>query len=101
KWEDGVSKPFIKSFEYLKSENGPALIAADALKIAEMLAKQGPGAHENFAQAYQYATSTGGLALPRNEAMAFAQKMAAITKSETKEIKIEEPKAVPAKKPSR
>ena len=75
KWEDGVALPFITSFEYLKSEKGPALIMADALRLAEDLSKQGPSAHENFAQAYQYALSSSGLGLTRDEAIKFARKI--------------------------
>lgn len=101
KWQDGASKPFIKSFEYLTSSSGPALVTGDALKTAEMLAKQGPGAHENFQQAYQYAISTSGLNLPRDQAIHFAKKMAAITKVESDETKTDKKEAGPAKKSSR
>lgn len=103
KWEDGASKPFIRSFEYLASDSGPGLVTGDALKTAEMLAKQGPGAHENFQQAFQYATSSSGLNLPRDQAIHFAKKMAAITKVEAAEekpgTKTDKKDASPAKKP--
>ena len=77
-WKEGVADSFIKTFQYLRSETGPALVTKDALKIAELLVTQGPGAPENFTQAYQYGTSSTGLALPRNEAIQFAKKMAKI-----------------------
>jgi hypothetical protein len=78
KWEDGVALPFIKSFEYLKSEEGPALVMLDALRLAEDLSKQGPIVHENFTQAYQFAMSSTGLGYTREEAIKFARKMSKI-----------------------
>jgi len=90
-WRDGIADSFIKSFKYLSSEKGPALVTHDALKIAESLVSQGPEALENFTQSYQYGTSSNGLALPRDEAIKFAKKMASIT------TKIEEPKVTQVK----
>ena len=93
-WQNGVADSFIKSFQYLTSEKGPALVTHDALKIAESLITQGPEALDNFTQGFQYATSTGGLSLTRDEAIQFAKKMSAITKADSK---IEEQKANPVK----
>jgi len=83
-WKDGVSKAFIKTFEYLKSDSGPALITADALRVADRMIEHGPLTYENYSQAYQYAISKNGLGLSRDEAVKFATKMASITTDDVK-----------------
>ncbi len=97
-WKDGLAQPFIETFQYLKSESGPNLTTADALKIAETLVGQGPGGPENFKIAFKYGTSRSGLSLPRNEAVLFSKKLSSLTRIETKkELKTEGLKSDPAK----
>ena len=78
KWEKGAAEPFLETLEFLISEKGPALSGFQALEWSEKVTTQGPSAKENFKQAYQYAISTGGLKLNRNEAVQFAVKMASL-----------------------
>lgn len=86
KWNSGIAQPFIQSFEYLRSNSGPALVTGDALKVAEALITKGPGAPDNFKQAYQYASSNSGLGLTREDAIRFAKKMASIGNMDVKSL---------------
>lgn len=75
-WNGGVARPFIRGFEYFTSSKGPSLITGEALKLSELLLAAGPGAYENFTQAYAYATSESGLGLGRQDAIGFARDLA-------------------------
>ena len=98
RWKDGVARPFIDTFQYLKSDSGPHLTTGDALKIAENLISQGAGGPENFKLAYQYGMSNSGLNLPRGEAIQFSKKLSALTRVEQKkDLKTEGLKSAPAK----
>ncbi len=83
-WKTGVAEAFIQNFDYLTSTKGPALIASDAVNLAEKMMGNGPQSPQNFQDAYQYATKKSGLGLDRKEAVAFALKMAAIPAEEIK-----------------
>ncbi len=78
-WNGGVALPFIRGYEYLTSTHGPSLITGDALKLGEALLAAGPGAFENFTQAYGYAVAEHGLALGRENAIKFARELALTT----------------------
>jgi hypothetical protein len=75
-YSGGIGAPFIQAFEFLKSDKGPKLATADALKLAEQLVASGPGASENFILGYRYAVSKKGLDLAGKDAIAFASQMA-------------------------
>ncbi|MBS1961540.1 MAG: hypothetical protein JST04_04950 [Bdellovibrionales bacterium] len=75
-WNGGVAGPFIRGFEYLTSSHGPSLVSGEALKVSETLLAAGPGAFENFTQAYGYAVAEGGLHLGREDAIKFARGLA-------------------------
>jgi hypothetical protein len=77
----GMSEPFIKAFDFIRSERGPGVPTARALEIAESLVAGGPGSTDNFVQGYRYAISSSGLALGSDEALKFAESMAAKTRS--------------------
>lgn len=88
KWESGAADSFIKTYEFLKSSDGPTLTNVEAVKMAEKIISFGPVAKENFTQGFQYAFSKSGLAMNRDQAIHFAEKMAAIaeeTKTTSKE----------------
>jgi hypothetical protein len=78
KWEKGAADPFLETYEFLTSEKGPTLINSQAVNWSEKIISQGPAAKENFKQAYQYASSSDGLKLNRDEATRFALKMASL-----------------------
>ena len=78
KWEGGAADSFIKTFEFLKSTDGPTLTNVESVKMAEKIVAFGPVAKENFTQGFQYAFSKSGLAMNRDQAIRFAEKMAAI-----------------------
>ena len=75
-WEKGVARDFISTFDYLRSDKGPALITGDALQIAEELVKNGPGSIDNFMVGYRYGVSAKGLNMDSRAAVNFARKMA-------------------------
>lgn len=76
-WSGGVSSGFLKIYEFARSNaDGPKIPTGAALKLAEELTVDGPGAADNFIQGYRYASGSKGLALPVEQAMAFAEKMA-------------------------
>jgi len=75
-WRGGISKAFIELFNYTRSSKGPSLITGQALALTEEIIAQGPGAPENFQQAYRYALSAKGLTMPQQQAIAFARQMA-------------------------
>jgi hypothetical protein len=73
----GIATKYIKLFEFIRKESkGPGLTTGDALRLAEKVISQGPGADENFINGYRYATSTKGLSMGTSEAISFAQGMA-------------------------
>jgi hypothetical protein len=71
-----IAKPFRELYDFLVSPKGPNIIAGQALKTAEEVIAKGPGATENFIQAYRYAVSVKGLNLEVNGAVKFASQMA-------------------------
>ncbi len=75
-WEGGIANPFLRVYEFLLTEEGPALTTADAFRTADAVVTSGPKAPENFIQAFKYASGTNGLALSQKAAVAFAQKLA-------------------------
>lgn len=75
-WSGGISKPFLRIFDFLQAEEGAALTTADAFRIADAIVTSGPRAPENFIQAYRYASSTAGLSLSQKDAVHFAEKLA-------------------------
>lgn len=75
-WEGGISAPFLRVYEFLLTEDGPALTTADAFRTADAVVTAGPKAPENFIQAFRYASSTSGLSLPQKDAVHFAEKLA-------------------------
>jgi hypothetical protein len=88
KWESGVADSFIKTYEFLKSNEGPSLTNAESVKMAEKIVSYGPVAKDNFSQGFQYAFSKSGLNLTRDQSIQFGLKMAAISeepKTPTKE----------------
>lgn len=92
-WNGGIAKPFIRGFEYLTSSKGPSLVTGEALKLSEALLAAGPGAFDNFSQAYSYASAESGLALGRQDAIGFARDLAL---TQEKNSAVTEPAAVAA-----
>lgn len=82
-YSGGVSRPFIRAFEFLVGAKGtgnnPEMTRDQALELAQAAIASGPDGADNFIQGYRYATSPKGLDLPRNDALAFARKMALAT----------------------
>jgi len=79
-YEAGIAKTFIKTVEFLRDDKkGPRLIVGNALKLSEEIAAAGPGAYDNFTQAYRYAVSKSGLNMEINAALSFAKEMTAKT----------------------
>ena len=77
-WEGGgLSRTFIRTFEFIRAENGVRLPTARALEIAEKLVATGPDSPDNFISAYRYGISKNGLELDESAALAFAMKMSA------------------------
>lgn len=76
RYDGGASKPFIEALEFARSSKGPGLPVQQAVELALGVSGYGPKAHENFAQAYQYAVSQSGLNLGADKAMAFAKGLA-------------------------
>ncbi len=76
-WSGGVSSGFLKIYEFARSHaDGPKISTGAALRLAEELTADGPGAADNFIQGYRYASGAKGLGLPIEQAMIFAEKMA-------------------------
>ncbi len=75
-WSGGISKPFLRVYDFLLAEDGAALTTADAFRTADAIVTSGPRAPENFIQAFRYASSSAGLSLPQKDAVRFAEKLA-------------------------
>lgn len=75
-WRGGVAEPFMELLDYTRSSKGPGLILGQALALTEEVIAAGPGAPDNFLQAYRYAISPKGLTMTQQDALAFARKMA-------------------------
>ncbi len=83
KWGGGVAHDYLETYHFLKSQKGPGMTTANALKLAEEIISLGVSAPSNFSQAYRYASSSSGLSLPVNDAIQFAKKLAAYRPVET------------------
>lgn len=99
-WNGGVAGPFIRGFEYFTSSRGPSLASGEALKVSEALLAAGPGAFENFSQAYGYATTESGLGLGREDAIKFARQLALTRDRHESPAEAEAPGEKPASKKS-
>ncbi len=81
-WSGGVSEPFLKLMSFATLDtSGPKLATDQALNLSRELIKSGPEAVDSFSIAYKYAVSDGGLKLTREDAIRFAQGLAAKTKN--------------------
>ena len=79
-WSGGVSEPFLKLMEFVtRDSSGPKVSTDQALHLARDLTKSGPEAADSFTVAYKYAVSDDGLKLSREDAIRFAQNLAAKT----------------------
>lgn len=75
-YSGGISRPFIKLYQFLESERGPALDKEKSLTLAqELVAEGGADSADNFIHAYRYAISKSGLELSAKDAMGFARSM--------------------------
>ena len=75
-----VSETFRKGFEFLTRPDKSNLPTVDALKTLERILPFGGQGLENFTQAYDYATSEKGLALPIKQGIEFALVLTSKTK---------------------
>lgn len=76
-----VAERFIELLEFLRSDkDGPQLTTGDALRISKELLALSPETGRNFIPAYKFARDKDQLGLDRSKAIAFAQKLAGLTK---------------------
>jgi len=75
-WSGGMAEAYIRVIEFNDSSMGPGLNPADSFKLAEDLISRGPGAADNYIQAYRYAISPKGMAFAPKDAQSFAQQLA-------------------------
>jgi len=76
-----VAERFIELLEFLRShKDGPQLTTADALSISKELIAISPEAGRNFIPGYKFARDKDQLGLDRSKAVAFARRLAALTK---------------------
>ena len=71
----GIAESYFKLYDFLKSDAGPRLPTAAALASCEEVVASGPGAAENFMQAFRYAMAEKGLNLSIQNALALGKKM--------------------------
>ena len=74
-----IAEEFMKVYEFLSSEKGPAAPVLDAIKIAEQVIAQGPEASDNFIAAYKYSIDKSGLDLTAKESVQFAKQISGQT----------------------
>ena len=72
----GIREPFKKLFKELRTKPEFALDVKKSLEIAYNVLKSGPRAPENFFTAYAFAVKKDGLDYNRQQALAFALRMA-------------------------
>jgi hypothetical protein len=75
KWSGGVSGPFIRAFEYMRSEKGAHLATGKALELSEKLIAAGRDSADNFITAHKYGLNKKGLDLTDSGALSFAMEM--------------------------
>jgi hypothetical protein len=75
KFEKPIAKPFFKLFDFLVDKDGPSRTVIDALKVAELVIKNGPLGVDNFIYAYKFAASKGGLDLDDSKSITFAKNL--------------------------
>lgn len=74
-FDGGIAKSFLRTFDYLRSSQGPGLTTGNALKLSEEIVATGPASPENFVEGYRYAVSKRGLEMSAGDALEFARRM--------------------------
>jgi hypothetical protein len=82
-WNGKGASAFEEGYDFLVSASGPNLSTPDALTLSESLLEVGPGAFDNFRQAYLYASSEKGLGAGREESLRFARRITVPADSKT------------------
>lgn len=89
-YPQGIREPFLTLYKKLRENREFGMDVKSALDVAYNVLKHGPKAPDNFLDGYSFAMKDSGLALGRNQALAFALRMAA------RSFEGEKPPAIPA-----
>ena len=84
KFHARIAEEFIKSYNFMTSEKGPAVTTVQALKFSEKLVAQGPEAVDNFISMFEFATDNDGLQLSTIQAIRYSGRIAKATWVNTK-----------------
>lgn len=80
-----IGSAFISFLEFLRADqDGPQLTTVEALKLSKSLMRNHVASAKNFIPAYKFAKDKQKLALTRDGAVAFAQKLASLSRDQRK-----------------